>query len=257
MILRHLRPRWLDLLLVAALASLLLLLEKPPAESQAWASLWPNATTDLAFTWLAARIIDGLARARSARQEALGFWRGAMNYTAGIATDLAPHFDYWRLRDLENEVRSARLLLSRTKNLRRDERERLLFGVSLAEKVLIGARAARAQKLLCRDFGNTRWETNRLARSIDRSAADGLRDHVETYFREADADAPSVRLEIADLRRRIESATGDPEGLEVLQRYATAAELAVNHTEEVKANAARLLDLTRQNEIALLERIKN
>src|SRR3954451_7225801 len=123
-----LRPRWLDLILVAALLSLVLYIKFAPAlpSGSPWGNLWPNVVEDLFSIWLTARAIQGVLDLSQKRRAVYDRFRGNLNFITGNIRDLLPHVDGFRMRTLEDELRWLELRIDRQGNyLRGSHRARV------------------------------------------------------------------------------------------------------------------------------------
>lgn len=266
---RFLRPRWLDLVLLAGIASLVAYVKGYGTldPDSAWATLWPNLTTDLLFVWLAARVIDGLGEARQRRLSAIGGLRGALNFLMRLGTDLLPELYPWRIRDVKDELRWFQMRLERSKALRSDE-------VARAEDI---ANQIPTLIHLAEELRSTRSEGSRLADLLDDAwRAEQKRTHNEedpnfptryqaswldtlerehrAYIGDTNVEQGALRVALAEARRRADGLNATVELRDLLNRYISAVEVQVEATELLKAEVAALVLSVRDNEMILMER---
>lgn len=117
------RPRWLDLVLLAALASLVFYVQIAPVapSNSPWISLWPNAVVDLFSIWLTLRVVQGILDQNQKRRTVYNVFRSGLNFLAGQLRDLMPHVDGFKMRIVEDELRAFKLRLDRQGKYLREE----------------------------------------------------------------------------------------------------------------------------------------
>lgn len=271
--LRLLRPRWIDLILIAAILSLGAYLRWYPSVSRdsPWGALWPNLTTDLAFVWLTARVIDGLSEVRQRRMNSLTGLRGALNFLMRTCDALVPHLDEWRIRDLENEDRWFRIKLNRSRSLRREERSRAL---EIVENVPAMAEKARRARRAREEAGETRgelesaWEAERKATKGQEGAAplpffydiawlqSVQRAHGQ-FSGGTELDPTRLQIEIAEAQRQLEATACSAALKAIAARHLTAMSIHMNTSVELKRLVDGMISAVRDNEMVLLERIRD
>lgn len=147
--LRELRPRALDVLLVVAvglLAGYLAFAGDLP-DGSLLPSLWANVATDAFAIWLGARLIDGLLARRQRRDNALLESRANLNFTMHQARGLLPAPRPWQLVPAEDEARWLEVGLRRRRAvLRGDEAERIAEAAARFTAVLADAKALKAAR---------------------------------------------------------------------------------------------------------------
>jgi hypothetical protein len=262
---RLLTPRWLDLLLVLALASLGLYVQYYDRIDQTspLANLWPNVTTDLFFIWLAARVVDGVISLRQRREAVVRGIRGNINYIGKIAADLLPDVYAWRLKDLQDEFRWFGLTVERqSKYLRADEKARASTVSGQVPAMIADAQQIRSVRREAQRLGEeleSGWPQDGAGPKSPRAipAVEKVMREYRVYFEDAEADPGRLTVAVKEARRRVGELDLDEQVASALNAYVTAVETAAERRQSLQAAVASYVELMRDTEIMLLGRVQD
>ncbi|MEQ0558475.1 hypothetical protein ABJI51_05300 [Amycolatopsis sp. NEAU-NG30] len=267
MITRILRPRFLDVILVLAIAALAgyLLAHSRLAPDSAWGSLWPNITTDLFGIWLTVRVIDELGTVRSKRQEIMRGFRGNVNYSKKCAMDLLPQPRHWAMRSLDDEISGLTTRLDHQgMYLRQDERDRIrtairnLSAISLDAKELasIFRERTRLEDTMRRVFREATDEDRDHPYPHDVDELEALGSEYQYYADDPDIDSAKLVLAIEALRRTLPTlAISDPAQRAVTE-LADATEVAVERRRKLEQQVDQYAKFVRDTEVQFLDRVR-
>jgi len=271
--LRELRPRWVDLFLLAGIVALWFYLVNSGTRStqSSWSALWPNVVTDLFFVWVAARLIDGLGAARQRREAVVTGFRSNLNYIARIVSGLLPSLYDFHLRDLGEEMRWLDLRRQRQgKYLKLSDRKAIAEIAAQIPRIrtdAVKARELRQDTAEVRTQLPDEWDRIRRNASTDTTAGmpqwydltwmRKLEHEYDRYIRVADSKPGQLLVAITEARHKISLLDIDPYLAERLSSFATAMSVEQQVIEDLKEKVAAYRDAVRNAEIALLERIRD
>lgn len=258
------RPRWLDLILIAAIAQLALYIkfESSVSPGSPWSGLWPNAVVDMFSIWLTARVIQGLLDLSRKRRGVYGGFRSNLNFINGHMCDLLPNADSFRLRILRDEMRWLKLRLeSQGKFLRKRHRTRIAGAVDRIDLTLqLGHEFRSFRREVFRCDRRVRAEFHISQKKIPETPplhdALWLRD-LPAEVREFGQDSgdDSAQLQVYIEEARIESARlpGTDDLKHAIGCYLTAIQGMVTRHDAVRVRVEEFTQFVRDNEISLLD----
>lgn len=261
-----LKPRWLDLILLAGVICLYFYITKSselPTTSP-WQALWANATSDLLTIWLASRVIEGIVSQRQRRQQVVHGFRGAGNFIMTIVGEMMPNVYPWTIRRLENEIRWFDMRLQRqAKYLKKDEKDLAMKTSEYAKSILSVSRdfsgfsreAQRQRDRMEDELSRAREEKRTEIYFHELYAVVDLDREFAVYMSDRDAEGAAVLVAASEAQREVDTRELDDRSRVSLSKYITATKGAADRGEKLKLAINDYIQHVRDTEITLLGRV--